>query len=157
MLNSGSEINAMTPAYAGKLDLRPRPINVGAQKIDGLALETHGMTLARFSLQDSQERVRFFEETFLLADTSIEVVLGIPFLALSNANVEFVEVGKLTWRLYTAVEALPTKNRVELIDKRKFAKTVLDKDSETFMVHVAALEAETLIHPLRTAQIAALQ
>ncbi len=54
------------------------------------------MTLARFSLQDSLGKVWFFEETFLLADTSMEVVLGMPFLSLSNADVEFAELGKLT-------------------------------------------------------------
>ncbi len=40
----------MTLAFAAKLGLRPRPTNVGAQKIDGSPLETHGMALARFSI-----------------------------------------------------------------------------------------------------------
>ena len=43
----------MSPAYAAKLSLRSRPINVGAQKIDGSALTTHGMALTSFLLQDS--------------------------------------------------------------------------------------------------------
>ncbi len=47
------------------------------------------MTLARFSLQDSLGRVRFFEKAFLLADTSMEVVLGMSFLAFSNADFQF--------------------------------------------------------------------
>ena len=81
----------------------------------------------------------------------MEVVLGMPFLALSNADVEFAEIEKLTWSSYTAAEVLPTTNRVELIDKTEYAKIVLDKDSEAFVVHVAALEAETLIDLLRTA------
>lgn len=79
----------MTLAYATKLCLKPRSINVGAQKIDGLALETYGMSSASFVLQDSQKRVQFFEETFLSADTSMEEVLGMPFLILSNVDVEF--------------------------------------------------------------------
>ncbi len=78
-----------------------------------------------------------------------------PVLSLSNADVEFAELGKLTWRTYTAVEALPTTSRVELIDKREFARTALDKNSETFVVYVSVLEATT-IHPCRAAQIAAL-
>ncbi len=76
----------MTPAYAAKLGLTTRKTSIGAQKIDGLPLETHGMALARFSLQDSLGKVWFFEETFLLANTSMEIVLGMPFLALSNAD-----------------------------------------------------------------------
>ena len=34
-------------------------------------------------------KILFFEKTFLLANTSIEVVLEMPFLALSNANIQF--------------------------------------------------------------------
>ena len=33
----------------------------------------------------------FFQETLLLADISTEMVLGMPFLTLSNANAQFVE------------------------------------------------------------------
>lgn len=36
---------------------------------------------------DKSEKVWFFEETFLLADTSIEVILGISFLIFSNTNI----------------------------------------------------------------------
>ncbi len=158
LIDFGSEVNAMTPAFAAKLGLQPRSTNVGSQKIDGLPLETYGMALARFSIQDSLGRVRFFEETFLLADTNMEVVLGMLFLSLSNADVEFAELGKLTWRFYTAAEALPTTSRVELIDKREFAKAALDENSETFVIHVSALDvAEPSIHLSRAAQIAALQ
>ncbi len=86
----------MTPAFVAKLGLRPRSTNVGAQKIDGSPQETHGMASARFLIQDSLGRVRFFEETFLLADTNMEVVLGMLFLSLSNADIKFAELGKLT-------------------------------------------------------------
>ncbi len=153
LINSGSEVNAITPAFAAKLELRPRPTNVGAQKIDGSPLETHDMALARFSLQDSLERVR--EKTFLLTDISIEVVLEMFFLSLSNADVEFTELEKLTWRLYTTTEALSTTSRVKLIDKREFAKAALDENSETFVIHVAVLELPTAmpIHSSRASNI----
>lgn len=86
----------MTPAYTAKLDLRLRPTNVGTHKIDDSAPKTYGMISVSFLLQDSQERVWFFEKTFLLADTSIEVILEMPFLVLSNADVKFTELEKLT-------------------------------------------------------------
>lgn len=89
LINSGSEVNAMTPIYAAKLGLTIWKTNVGAQKIDGLTLVTYGMVIAGFSLQDKLGRVWFFEKTFLLADISREVVLGMLFLTLSNANVNF--------------------------------------------------------------------
>lgn len=65
----------MNPTFAAKLGLPIWPTGVGTQKFDGSSLATYGMVIAGFSLQDSQGKVRFFEETFLLADTSMEVVL----------------------------------------------------------------------------------
>lgn len=53
LLDSGSEINAMTPIFIAKLRLRPRRTNVGTQKIDGLALETYGMISTVFLLQNN--------------------------------------------------------------------------------------------------------
>ena len=48
LLDSGSEINAMSPAYAKRLGLKTWKTNVGAQKIDGSALKTFGMMIADF-------------------------------------------------------------------------------------------------------------
>ena len=85
----------------------------------------------------------------------MEGVLGMPFLALSNADIQFAEK-ELMWRSYTAAESVPTTKRVKLIDKKEFAKAALDEESENFVVHVAALEAplaEMVIRPSRAAQI----
>ena len=87
LIDSSSEINAMTPAYASKLGLKVHHINVGTQKIDGSTLETFGMVLANFQVEDKLGRARFFQETFLLADIGAEVVLGMPFLTFSNADI----------------------------------------------------------------------
>ena len=91
MLDSGSKINAMSPAYAKKLGLKTKKTNVRAQKIDGSALKTFGMMIAEFQVEDKGGRPRFFQETFLVADTKFEVVLGMLFLKISNANVAFGE------------------------------------------------------------------
>ena len=147
----------MTSAFAAKLGFSTRPTGVGAQKIDGSPLATYGIAVTAFSLQDSLGKVRFFEETFLLADTSMKVVLRILFLALSNADFQF-EAERLTWRSYTAAEALLTARQMELIDKHEFADAVLDENSKTFVVHVAALEApELAVHSSRAPLLAALQ
>ena len=92
-----------------------------------------------------------------MADISAEIVLGMPFLTFSNADVQFVEK-ELTWRSYTTVKALSTTKRVELINKKEFAKAALDENSETFVVHVASLNLAPApgIHPDRAAQIASL-
>ena len=48
MLNSGSKVNAINPAYAKRLGLKTRKTNIGAQKIDSFAFETFGMVIADF-------------------------------------------------------------------------------------------------------------
>ena len=87
LLDSGSEVNAMNPAYASRLGLRVHRNDIGAQKIDGSTLETFGMVLASFQVEDKLGRRRFFQETFLLADISMGVVLDMPFLTFSNADI----------------------------------------------------------------------
>ena len=62
----------------------------------------------------------------------MEVVLGMLFLTLSNSNIQFAEK-KLTWRSYTAKEALPTTRKVELIDKKEFAKAALNENIKAFV------------------------
>ena len=52
LIDSGSEVNAIAPAYAKKLGLRVRKTNVGAQKIDGSTLKTYDMVIAGFQVQD---------------------------------------------------------------------------------------------------------
>ena len=81
----------MYPTYATKLGFRARKIDVGAQKIDGSYLDTFGMVIAEYSVKKKLERVRFFQETFLLANIGLEVVLEMPFLNLSKADIRFAE------------------------------------------------------------------
>ena len=138
LIDSGTEINAMTPAYAKRLGLRTRRTDFGAHKIDGSSLDTFGMIIVGFQVIHKLGRARLFQETFLLANTTMEVVLGMHFLTLSNADIQFVEK-ELTWRTYTTKDALPTTQRVELINKKKFAKAALDENIKAFVVHVNSL------------------
>ena len=75
----------------------------------------------------------------------MEVVLGIPFFILSNANIQFAEK-KLTWRSYTTEEALPTIRCIELIDKKEFTKAALDENVKAFVVHMAFLILKMVIY-----------
>lgn len=78
-----------------------------------------------------------------------------PFLFLSNANVKFMELKKLTQKLYTAMEALSTTNQIELINKKEFAKAALNENFETFVVHITTLEVPIAmsIHFFRAPQV----
>lgn len=81
----------MTPAYATWLGLVVKSTNISTQKIDDLFFETYKMAIAGFILQDKQWKAWFFDEIFLLADTSMEIVLGIFFLCYSQADIWFAE------------------------------------------------------------------
>ena len=65
LIDLGSELNAMTPAYASRLGLPAYHTNVGAQKIDGFTLQTFGMVLTDFQVENKLGKARFFQETFL--------------------------------------------------------------------------------------------
>ena len=71
-----------------------------------------------------------------MADNKFEVILGMPFLKLSNADVSF---GKetLTCKSYTTNKALSTTKQVQLVDLKEIVIAALDVDSKTFIVHVA--------------------
>ncbi len=55
----------------------------------GTTLETYRMVVSIFFMSDKDDRKRFFEKNFLLADVKLDVVLGILFLTMSNADVDF--------------------------------------------------------------------
>ena len=156
-IDLGSEVNTMHPAYATKLGLRTRKIDVGAQKINGSYLDTFGMVIVDCSVKDKLKRVQFFQKTFLLANIGLEVVMGMFFLTLSKADIRFAKL-KLVWKTYTAAEALSTTKRVEIIDKKEFAAAALNADNETSIIHVSALAEPTTmpIYSSCQAQVAVL-
>ena len=89
LLDLGSEVNAMSQAFAHQLGFTIWKTNIGAQKIDGTTLETYGMVVTTVFVLDKDGRERFFEKSFLLADIKMEIVFGILFLTMSNTDVDF--------------------------------------------------------------------
>ena len=91
LIDLGSKVIAMTLAYAKKLGFQVRKTDFRAQKIDGSLLWTFRMVIAGFQIEDKLSRVWFFQESFLLAETSMEVVLAMPFLAFNIADMQFAQ------------------------------------------------------------------
>ena len=89
LINFSNKVNTITPGYTLKLGLKVCPTDVGAQKIDGSTLKTFEIVLASFQVEETLGMARFFQETFLLADFSVKLVLKMLFLTLSNANIKF--------------------------------------------------------------------
>ena len=90
-----------------------------------------------------------------MVNISIEIILGMPFLTFSNADVQFAKK-KLTWRTYITEEALPITCRVKLIDQKECPKAVLNENIKAFVVYVSSLELKMIIHQARKAQLALL-
>ena len=76
-----------------------------------------------------------------MANVSPEIVLGMPFVTLSGADVDFLD-RELRWRTYITEEALPTTRRVELVGKKEFAAAELDPEHETYVVHVGSVGSD---------------
>ena len=82
------------------------------------------MVIAGIQVKDKLGRPRIFQESFLLAETSMEMVLRMPSLTFSSTDIQFAET-ELTWSSYTTAIALTNNKWVELIDKKEFAKAAL--------------------------------
>lgn len=101
----------MTSVYAAKINLVVRFSNVNAPKIDDSLQKTYRIVSVQFSIKDKKGGDQFFEQIFLLANASIEVVLGMLFLFLSNADINFEAKG-LIWKKFLGNETLSTTSRV---------------------------------------------
>ena len=71
-----------------------------------------------------------------MADTQFEIVLGMFFLKISNANMSF-DKETLMWKFYITNKALLTTKQVQLVNPKEFIIAALDADSKTFVIHVA--------------------
>ena len=80
----------------------------------------------------------------MLADTSMEMVLRILFLTVFDVDIRFVEK-ELKEKRYLIAEALPTTQRVGLINKRKFATVAQDKNTKTLLIYVTTLLASSML------------
>ena len=112
--------------------------------------------MASCLVEDKLVKARFFQEMFLLTDISIEVVLEMPYLTFSNADIKFAEK-KLTWKSYITAKALSTTKQVELIDKKEFTKVAFEENIEALVVYMTFLSLSLmLIYLVKEAQIASL-
>lgn len=72
-----------------KLGFRIREIRVGMQMINSSKLDTFGMVIAFFSMEDKKRRSHFFKKTILYTNINMDVILRMFFLTLSNIKIDF--------------------------------------------------------------------
>ena len=129
----------MNLVFVQKLGLHIQKINVGTQKIDGSALETFKIIIANLEMEDKTGKSKFFQKTFLVANTQFEAVLGMFFLKISNTDVSFGEM-TLTWKSYTTKKTLSTTKQVQIVNLKEFVIAAWDVDSETLVIYIAIWE-----------------
>ena len=155
LLDSGSEANLISRAYAAQLPLKIMDTSWGLAAINKQQIRTQGMVIAGFEISDSADRTRWFEETILIADIPQPVVLGMPFLKLGNPDFGWTE-RTMHWRQWDAKTALMTTNRVDLIDPEDFMQQVSQESTPAFNCHVLLIErCPPEVNPFRMAQISA--
>lgn len=76
----------------------------------------------------------------LLADINIKMLLRIFFGSLAIVILIWFLKQKLIWRLYFTIKALLIIKLMKLINKNEFAKVLLNKNFEIFMIYVATQE-----------------
>lgn len=69
------------------------------------------MVLTSFQVKNKLGKTRFFQETLLIADIGMEVILDMPFLTLSNIDILFAKQ-ELTLKSYTPAKALSTIKQI---------------------------------------------
>ena len=89
LLDLESEINVINSVFVFQLDFKLLKINMRVQKIDNTILEIYEMVVFTFFLWNKDDKEKFFEENFLLADVKPDIVLRMPFLTMSNADIDF--------------------------------------------------------------------
>ena len=97
------------------------------------------MVIVDLQIEDKISRSKFFQETFLVANIKFEVILGMSFLKLSNADVLFGEK-TFIWRFFTTSKALLITKQIQIINKKNFVIVAFDSNSKMFIMNVA-LEA----------------
>ncbi len=79
LLDLGSKVNIMSQVFSHQLGLKIHKTDVDTQKIDGTTLKIYKMVVSIFFMSNKDGREKFFEESFLLANIKLDIVLKCPY------------------------------------------------------------------------------
>lgn len=96
------------------------------------------MIIFLFLMENKEEKSSFLEESFLLANISMDIVFQLLFFTLNNIEVN-LNKSELGLRLYTTAETLSTTKQVDLVGKKEFAGVSLNPKDETSIVYIVSL------------------
>lgn len=114
LINLRDKVNVINSSFAKKLSIYIWQTKISTQKINISNIKIFRIVIASFLIEYKRRKSQFFEKIFLLANISINIVLKIFFLTLSNMEINFMN-WKLNWRLYIIIKAFPTIKWVKLV------------------------------------------
>ena len=86
----------------------------------------------------------------------MNIALEIPFFTLSNIKINFTNC-HFYWKTFTITKTLLTIRQLELIEKKEFTTTAFDLEDKVFIVHIASISRDLIIHSFWRALIALLK
>ena len=92
-----------------------------------------------------KKRSCFFEDTFLLADIRIDIVLKILFFTLSNIEIDFVNC-YIHSKTFTIAKILLTIKQVKLIRIKVFSAITLDQEHKVFVIHLTSISPDSDVY-----------
>ena len=157
VMDPGAEVSLISKALAKQLGLEPSNVpSCEAVAIGNHPIKNYGVYFVQFEVQDENGVSRFFNDSFLGTDLEWGMTLGLPWMQLSEAKVDW-ETGKIgPWPL-TIGSILSTTNRIEEIEPEELASAAIDEKEEVFVMFVRVLHDEEKnmdsVHIERRAQI----
>ena len=64
-------------------------MSIRAQKINSSTIKTFITVIANFQIEDKANKLKFFQEIFLIADIKLKVILKTFFLKSNNMDILF--------------------------------------------------------------------
>ena len=89
VLNSRNKINIINQTFDSQLGFKIWKTSIRAQKIDDTTLEIYKIVVFTFFMLDKDNKERFLEKNFLLADIKPKIVFEMLFLTTNNADIDF--------------------------------------------------------------------
>ena len=83
------------------------------------------------------------------------MIFKISFIIFTNGNVQFVDIN-LTWKTYITKKSQLIIQWVEVINKKKWVRRVLNENIKAFIIYMDSVTSKIIIHLDKKGQIALL-
>lgn len=90
LIDFNNKIHIITCIYILRLDISIQKTDVKVLKFDRIFFKIFEIVIAIFQIKNKLEYFFFFQKSFLLANTNINLILELLFLFFTNENIIFI-------------------------------------------------------------------